>query len=750
MRLGLILKLALLAALSLMVALVAVAKSIDVASYRAVLAKLAKESLGRDLEVKGRLSLRLSLTPSLQAEDVVLSNAAWSSQPQMLHVKSLTADIGLVALLGRQVRIQRLILDEPELLLESDAHGRANWQFGEVKGIAPVDQSSFVTPTSFAVGQIAIKKGKILYRDAASKREDVVMVDKFSLDAPIPGAPVGVLAGGTWNGRHYDVSGTLGSAGQFNDFLAKTQGKSFPVKLKAVLPGAVGALDGTVSAEKTGPHMVLKLTTEVSDLAESGRMLGLSLPALGAVRFTGSIHGPASAPMLSEIDAAVGRKDAVALSIKGGLREPLALRGVDLLVTAEGESLSGLNKAFDAGLPQAGPYRASARITDTADGWRFADLKAVVGRSDMAGEAQLHLNGKRPALEARLISGLVALDELTGQDADTGKADEKTSRRLFSDSPLPLAGLNSLNADLTWKAERVTEDLLSLQQAELTAHLRDGKLAVSPVSAAMAGGRINAELAADVTGKQPQVQLAVDADKFGLGEVLLGLRLTDSLRGGKSTLKLRLKGSGATLHALMAKASGESVLVAGEGKVEGSYADAIALDVLRQLSPWTDGKDTEMKCLVSRFVVTDGLAKSDSFLFDTAHMTVQGQGSLNLGLEQWDMTLTPRPKDISLLSMAVPLDVQGPMTQPGVTPNKGAIVKGLAGAATSVVLGPLGLLVPFISTGTMDDNPCLSAVAQARKGVAPVKKPAAKPAKPAKNTKPQPFAGGLLDNFFGK
>jgi len=70
MRLSVIFRLAVLAFLILVVALVAVVKSIDVAAYRDLLDQAAQAATGRSLKINGRLSLRVSLYPALVAENV--------------------------------------------------------------------------------------------------------------------------------------------------------------------------------------------------------------------------------------------------------------------------------------------------------------------------------------------------------------------------------------------------------------------------------------------------------------------------------------------------------------------------------------------------------------------------------------------------------------------------------------------------------------------------------------------------------
>lgn len=736
MRLGTILKLAGLGALALIIALVAVVKSIDVNDYRDVLTRMAKAATGRDLAIRGKLSLKLSLTPALIAEDVTLANAPWGSRPDMIRLQRLQADIGLLPLLVREVRLGRLQFVGPDILLERNAAGQANWEFGASPAAAVAAADGARTPTTFKIGQLTIDHGRVIYRDARTGREETLQIDRLTADADTLAAPIGLHAGGAWNGQHFEISGILGA---MNSFLVPA--KPYPVKLKAVLPGLVATTNGTVTVGKEGvPVLSLQTTADATELAEAAKLVGYSLPSLGAARVSLGIVGPLSSPSLTNIDAALGRRDIVALTAKGSVKAPLSGAGVDLLLFVEGESLAGFNRNLDLTLPVVGPIRGSAHLTDFDGGWRLGDLKLSLGHSDLAGDATLRNRYARPTIETHLASTMLDLGELTGGKGETPKVRTEASR-LFPDTPLPLWLLNMVDADMTWKIDQLVNDGLTAQQLSFALSDKNGKLTVTPVVAVLAGGKANGSLTVDASGKVAAVALMIDAEKIGMGDLLKGFNVTQNVQGAKTTLHMGLKANGNSVRAMMARLSGDVSVVTDKGTLDNANADVVALDVLHQLAPWTQEQNTQMQCLVSRFSIVDGMAHSEGLLFDTDAMTVSGQGSINLANELLDLTVAPRPKDASLLSMALPLDIGGTLAHPTVTPNRGAIVKGMAGVAGAVALGPLGALPPVVSAGGDDGNACLAALNQA-------KKPA--PPKKAGGKAPLAEVGKALQGIFAK
>ena len=147
-------------------------------------------------------------------------------------------------------------------------------------------------------------------------------------------------------------------------------------------------------------------------------------------------------------------------------------------------------------------------------------------------------------------------------------------------------------------------------------------------------------------------------------------------------------------------------------------------------SAGTGGSDaTAVNCFVTRFDVAKGVATSQGILFDTDRMTVKGEGTINLGSERLALLFTPRPKETSLLNLALPWHVEGTLKKPSVAVDQGAAAGRAAGALLSVI-NPLVLLVPLVTSGDAEQNPCLAALQNA-------------PVKPT----PRTGVRGLLDSI---
>ncbi len=745
MKTSTIVKLAALGVAALVIALVAAVKSIDVNSYRGLMAHLAEQATGRKLDIRGPMDLKLGLTPRLVAEDITFANADWGSQPAMVTAKRLEAEIGLFPLLSKQVHVYRLVLVEPTVLLETDAKGRRNWDF---QAAGPVSEPHPAgAPVVPRVQEVTVQKGRLLITDARSGSSHELALTSFSAQADTLARPINLTAKGSWDNRPFDLGGQVGPLA---DLVAN--GKPWAVRLKVDSGTVLAAVDGAIDDVVDGKGYNLKIRLEAGELADALTLLDQQIRPMGPVKATAVVSDAKGPIALTDIDAAVGRKEMLLLSAKGQIKDLLALRGVELSATAETENLAKLSELAGNPLPQTAAIKLAGRVqSDAGTVWKVSDLKGVVGKSDLAGTLELGLGGSRPAVGGSLASTLVDLTDFGAAPAkaeptktEVAKAAAEPpaplpppSSRVLPDSDLGLDGLTAVDLALGWKIDKLVYREAQAQALDAAVTLKGGRLDARLAQAELAGGRLRGELRVDAAaGPAPAVAAKLTAGKVDLGGLLTQVKVTDAVQGAPADLSLTLRGEGRTVRQIMAGLDGDATLVLGQGRLGGAYADLLALDVLRELMPFTESaRDTRMECFVGRFTVKDGLAESQALLFDTDQMTMGGEGRVNFGNEGLDFTLVPKPKNPSLLNLATAMDVGGTLSRPTVLPNKAALAKGVVGAVGGLALGPLGLLVPLVTTGSGDANPCVTAIAQVRKG-----------------GKVKPRAGGvegLLDGLFG-
>ena len=87
-------------------------------------------ALERDFEVAD-LDVDLAAAPTITLERVRIANAEWGSRPDMLTVPQVRFALELWPLLKGEIRLPFVQIEQPDLLLETNREGLANWRFGE-------------------------------------------------------------------------------------------------------------------------------------------------------------------------------------------------------------------------------------------------------------------------------------------------------------------------------------------------------------------------------------------------------------------------------------------------------------------------------------------------------------------------------------------------------------------------------------------------------------------------------------------
>ncbi len=150
----------------------------DVNQYRGLIQDQAKAATGREVSI-GEISLSVSLTPAIVVHDVKLGNAPWGSRPEMVIVERVAAHTDLIPLIFGTVNIGDLEIIGADVLLETNADGKGNWEF-DVEA-SPDDEA-----IPLNIDGVSAENLKLSYRDGVSKLSADVTAE--SLGVEIAGA----------------------------------------------------------------------------------------------------------------------------------------------------------------------------------------------------------------------------------------------------------------------------------------------------------------------------------------------------------------------------------------------------------------------------------------------------------------------------------------------------------------------------------------------------------------------------------
>ena len=166
---------------------------------------------------------------------------------------------------------------------------------------------------------------------------------------------------------------------------------------------------------------------------------------------------------------------------------------------------------------------------------------------------------------------------------------------------------------------------------------------------------------------------------------------------------------------MLGSADGKLAMVINEGEISKLMMESVGLHLLEILQLKISGdKPIRIRCGVADFDVKQGVMQSNILVFDTDITRIGGSGSIDLGKEQLDLTLTPKSRKLSLVSLRTPIHVQGSFVDPQVSLDKTALAARGLGALALGLVNPLLALLPLIETGPGLDSECGQMIREAQ------------------------------------
>ncbi len=226
-----------------------------------------QQATGRDLGLYGPITVKWSLWPTVQAQDVTFANPPGFSRPQMATLERLDLQLAMLPLLRSRFEIARLVLVHPDILLETDAQGYANWQFkpspaAAASGAPPPPPTRGGSPspnegaalnggasaggnvstapktgTEIGFHDVRIEDGALAWRDDHTGKTDALTLKQFAAKSASPGAPLTLAADGSYHGVAFRLDGQVGSLDRLQQPDADTP---WPVTLTLAAGGAMG------------------------------------------------------------------------------------------------------------------------------------------------------------------------------------------------------------------------------------------------------------------------------------------------------------------------------------------------------------------------------------------------------------------------------------------------------------------------------------------------------------------------------
>ncbi|MCH2250607.1 MAG: AsmA family protein [Cognatishimia sp.] len=239
-----------------------------------------KEQFGRDLTIEGDVQLSFFPTLGISTGPVTLSNASWSSNGPMFQAEGAKIGVDAMALIGGTTHIKNITLTAPDILLEQDGTGQANWD--DFTGAPTADATAATEEVNevggtFTLDQIQITNARIRYLDPKGTNLEIPdLTADFGWGEGAATLAATVVMGGAPIETSIEI-------GDLNDLIA---GDVTQVKLDADIGQNKLSFEGLAS---TTPEADGQLSAELPNPSELFAALGQADAGLPSTDFKGQV-----------------------------------------------------------------------------------------------------------------------------------------------------------------------------------------------------------------------------------------------------------------------------------------------------------------------------------------------------------------------------------------------------------------------------------------------------------------------------
>ena len=432
--------------------------------------------------------------------------------------------------------------------------------------------------------------------------------------------------------------------------------------------------------------------------------------------------------LLSPNEAAAGgktkivlaaRADQTFLDLSGTLPGATVIEGADLRLKVRGPNIARLFDFLGVAVPDTRAYRLASKLTRRDEQWRFTRLNGVFGESDVAGQLTVSMPANRLLFDADLRTrtlDIIDAGPFIGYDPQALKARGVAAAagqgggRLLPDAPLRTDALSRFDARLDYRIDRVRAESLPVSDIMLRLDLDHSLLKLSPVTFAMAGGRVAADIAIDARTRPVATRYDIRLSPTPMGTLLARWGVEQSGTSGTIKGRVQMTGEGDTVHESLASADGRIAFIVPQGSLWTRNVQLAEIDVGTFVTKLFQDKLKEpvrINCGLVAFTVRDGIAAADPILIDTRKNVILGRGGFSFKNETIDMRIRADGKKFSVFSAQSPVGIGGSFASPKIDVISPQLIgRGAAGVGLAIVGTPLAGVLAFVDVGDAKAASC--------------------------------------------
>lgn len=348
---------------------VALSRGVDLSWSRDWIAARLSESLERPLAIAGPFRLTVGYRTTVEAGEVTIANADWSSGPYFAEAQRVELDLDLWSLLRGPLVIHRLEIQDASVTLERGPEGDGNWP----APTADEDNGG----AAVVLEEVDLVRARIRYATPALERPIVAAIDLAQQRYGQTGE-LELVVRGTLNEAPLQLTAATSTP------RAWIAGRNVDVRLDLRL--AEGRLAGSARLDDlehpARPASDLSLTAP--DAARIARLIGWPSPGPGPLKASLRLT-----PRADELGLAVEvEAGELSLALTGNVDSLASVRGLDADLSGSGPNFRVLARPLGWADAPAGPFALEGRAR--SDGASLSVERGVLAlagmRLELAGE----------------------------------------------------------------------------------------------------------------------------------------------------------------------------------------------------------------------------------------------------------------------------------------------------------------------------------------------------------------------------
>jgi AsmA family protein len=291
------------------------------------------------------------------------------------------------------------------------------------------------------------------------------------------------------------------------------------------------------------------------------------------------------------------------ITLKGTVRDPLALTGADLNLTLAGPDMALLFPLTGIPIPKTPPYHVTGKLDFGDRRIKFTNMKGQVGSSDLNGAVELDPHGTRLVLTGTLSSHQVDLQDLggfigsqPGRTTTPGQTAQQVqdvqravaSPKLLPTTPISLPRVRAADIHITYRGDRILGKDMPFDSLSVKLDIDDGRIRLSPLRLGVGVGTLSGmidlkpmgdELDTDASVKLEHVNIATLLATWGLGSGHGPIDGTASLKGRGASLSAIVGHGNGAMHVVMPQGGDVNALLIDLSGIELGRAFLAAINL---------------------------------------------------------------------------------------------------------------------------------------------------------------------------